>query len=126
MPAIRSASHKDPWRCPWCGVNAWFVSEGDDARDKGRVQMYCDNDDCDSRETELLVVRGHDEEHRARADIRADVRALRRIDDGGIEGREVREVISLTSAADWRESEERGERRAAWRRSEEAYSIDVP
>jgi hypothetical protein len=48
--------------------------------------MYCNNSGCDSRETEVLIMRGHDEEFRRRAGARADVRALVRIDDGGIEG----------------------------------------
>lgn len=88
--------------------------------------MYCDNQDCDSRETGVLIVRGYDEEFRARADTRADVRALRRIDDGGVEGREIRELIEVTSAANNQESQERKERRVTWRQSEKTYSIDVP
>jgi hypothetical protein len=56
----------------------WFVSFGDDRTDLGRVEMYCDNQECDSRETVLLITRGHDDEFCAQADTRPDVQALMR------------------------------------------------
>lgn len=77
QPAIRSATPSNPWRCPWCGHKTWIVSEGDVRSDRGRVQMYCNGDECTSRETEVIIVRGDG------AHLRADVRALSTLDNGG-------------------------------------------
>lgn len=87
-PAIRSADHDNPWRCPWCGQMTWIRSFGDLGQDLGRVQMYCDSSRCDSRETELLIVRGHGALAAPRAGARADVRALAKLDHGYINGNE--------------------------------------
>ena len=113
-PAIRTATREAPWRCPWCGANTWFVLDEDNPLDGGRVQMYCDNSGCDSRETDLLAMRGHDENGQVRADRRADVRALRRIDNGALEGREPLESYRVGNPNE-REILERRERRIMWR-----------
>lgn len=76
VPAIRAANPEHPWVCPWCGDRTWFISSGDDRTDRGRVEMYCDNPDCDSRETVVLIVRGHTSDYSADASDNADVRAL--------------------------------------------------
>ena len=76
VPAIRGATPGSPWNCPWCGERTWFVSYGDKPADLGRVEMYCDNQDCDARETVVLITRGFNESGTVRAEARADVRAL--------------------------------------------------
>lgn len=80
VPAIREATPKTPWRCPWCGEMTWFTSDGDDRHDSGRVEMYCDNQDCDARETVVLITRGHSHTSTLSADMRADVRALAQLE----------------------------------------------
>jgi hypothetical protein len=69
--------------------------------------MYCDNGGCDSRETDLLVMRGHDENFRRRADTRADVRALVRIDDGAIDSREPIMEGDIRDTSLWNEEQDR-------------------
>ena len=74
VPAVRKTS--DPRRCPWCGEDTWIISHGDGRNDPGRVEMYCDNRDCDSRETVMLIVRGFDDDYENNAGDRPDVGAI--------------------------------------------------
>lgn len=120
-PAIREASDENPWRCPWCGENTWIVSRDDVEDDLGRVQMFCSNDQCESQETELLVMRAYDATTLAQR--RADIRALRAIDDGVPEGYRVTGTTMdkrLSGVA------ERARRRTAWRQSQATYTMEVP
>ncbi|HEX4834046.1 MAG TPA: hypothetical protein VH478_23475 [Trebonia sp.] len=86
VPAIRAATPERPWPCPWCGEKTWFVSLGDRPADRGRVEMYCDNPDCDSRETVVLIIKGFNETFTADARSRADVRALEALESPGLDG----------------------------------------
>lgn len=61
--------------CLWCGRKTAILSWGDEPEDTGRIELYCDNSDCQVREVTLLVTRdGH------AASARADVRALDAVD----------------------------------------------
>jgi len=92
VPAIRGAGRGNPARCPWCGEDTWIVSDADHKEDRARVEMYCDNQMCDSRETVLLITRGFDDEygetgHGETARTRGDVEAIRAVDDLGTTGK---------------------------------------
>ena len=119
VPAARSATQQDPWTCPWCGERTWYVSDGDDERDEGRMQMYCDNSSCVSRETELIIMRGEG------VHWRADVRALNSIDDGGAAGEQPLVEVDLTSRADNDEMDRRHGLRIKWRQSRDPYTLVV-
>lgn len=119
VPNIRQHTPQNPATCPWCGEEKWFVSMYDDSRDNGRVQMYCDNTYCDSRETELIIMRGEG------AHDRADVRALRMIDDGHHAG----DVPSPSEVnfADPREHQRRDHKsaqRIAWRQGRASFAVE--
>lgn len=70
-PWIRGAS--TPCSCLFCGQDTAILSFGDMAEDKGRVQIYCENSDCDAQEVEVIVV----EDGMATTRGRTDVRILR-------------------------------------------------
>jgi ribosomal protein L37AE/L43A len=118
--AIREASSESPWRCPWCGENSWIVSREDVGDDLGRVQMFCTNTQCESQETELLIVRAYGV---TLAQKRADVRALRAIDDGVPEGY----LVTGRSMSHQRFSSlaERASKRVGWRQSQTTYTMEV-
>jgi hypothetical protein len=64
--------------CPFCGDPSATVSMTDLASDPVRLELYCDSDACDAREFVVLLLRGN-----LRQDlVRADVAALRAVDDG--------------------------------------------
>lgn len=80
-PWVRRALDGSPFgsagyaQCYFCGGMAAKLSVGDLSGDSGRVEVYCDNGDCDARETVVLVARdGH------HSDRRADVRILDALD----------------------------------------------
>lgn len=117
-PAIRKHTSDNPTTCPWCGQNTWFVSDSDDPRDNGRVQMYCDAVGCESRETELLIVRGEG------ANFRADVRALNMVDDGHHAGDAPSpSTITLFDPATEARFAHKDAHRVTWRHSEEPFTI---
>jgi hypothetical protein len=71
-PAITASGYA---QCYFCGEHTVKVSVGDLSADTGRVEIYCDNQDCDAREMTVLVTRdGH------HAGERADARILHSID----------------------------------------------
>ncbi|PYC80495.1 hypothetical protein C7C46_12390 [Streptomyces tateyamensis] len=72
---VKRASQALP--CYFCGSNTAMLSDHDDDRDTGRVELYCDNQDCDAREVVILVLRDG-----AGAHDRADVQALHAVDAG--------------------------------------------
>lgn len=82
-PWVRT-KHEPSWQVPstgylqclFCGEVTLKLSVLDNSQDTARVEFYCDNTSCDAREITLLVMRG------AEAHRRADVRALRAIDQG--------------------------------------------
>ncbi|MGY5884352.1 hypothetical protein [Modestobacter lacusdianchii] len=76
-----SAAHGQGVRCYFCGHDTAKVSGSDVQNDTGRVEVYCDNTDCDARTVTILV-----EKDGARAAQRADVRALHVIDSAGPAG----------------------------------------
>jgi hypothetical protein len=85
-PAIRRSASNDAgiaaYLCPFCGQSSLLLSNVDLGIDTERVEVYCDNARCDAREIILLIRRGegtHD---------RADVQALRAVDDGTTEEQE--------------------------------------
>lgn len=118
VPAIRQHDSANPTTCPWCGDKTWFLSFGDIADDHGRVQMYCDNPGCDSRETELMIVRGE------RANSRADVQALRMIDDGQHTGEgPPPSSITVSDPQERARSQRRKVNRVEWRQSTKPFSI---
>lgn len=67
--------------CPFCGDTDAILSFGDDRHDPARIELYCENQDCDAREIVILVRRDGTNETAERA----DVRALRAIDNGPTE-----------------------------------------
>lgn len=79
-PAIRRANgghHLDGYRCPFCGAEQLILSNADLPIDTERVEVYCDNKpECEACEIVILVKRG------ATAHRRADVWALRAVDEG--------------------------------------------
>lgn len=70
----------DGVQCMFCGAKTLKRSMGDRDEDPGRMELYCDNTDCDAREMVLLVTRDG-----AGAGDRADARALRLIDRGTLD-----------------------------------------
>lgn len=64
--------------CYFCGSQTVKLSMGDYAGDTGRVEVYCDNPQCEAREVTLIVIRDG-----SGAGRRADVRALEAIDGAG-------------------------------------------
>lgn len=75
--ARRSTSAGQAVRCYFCGGETAIGSYGDLPDDTGRLELYCDNELCDAREVVILVRRDGDDAY-----VRADVRALRAIDEG--------------------------------------------
>lgn len=58
-PWIRTIG-RSPITCYFCGRTKAIRSSGDDKKDQGRIQWYCDNGNCDAREVEVIVLRdGH-------------------------------------------------------------------
>lgn len=66
----RSVDRARPTACYFCGDSSAILSSGDLKIDSGRVQMYCDNGQCDAREVEFVVVDDGTEATRHRADVR--------------------------------------------------------
>jgi hypothetical protein len=63
-------------QCYFCGEQSVKLSVGDLGSDNGRVEVYCDNTNCDAREATVIVTRdGH------HSDRRADVRILNAVDE---------------------------------------------
>ncbi len=79
-PGLRSAMQSDggesAWPCPFCSAQTLLLSVGDIGADRDRVEVYCDNTDCDAREIVVLLMRGEG------AHDRADVIALQAVDEG--------------------------------------------
>lgn len=67
-PWIRGAF--DPCSCLFCGQDTAILSFGDMAEDIGRVQIYCDGEDCDAREVEIIVTEDGTGATRNRTDVR--------------------------------------------------------
>lgn len=62
-------------QCYFCGEMSAKISDSDLSADNGRVEIYCDNGQCDARTAAVLITRdGH------HADRRADVRILDALD----------------------------------------------
>jgi len=80
-------------QCYFCGEHTAKLSGTDLRSDSGRVEVYCDNGDCDAREVTVIVTRDGN-----RADMRADVRILRALDDNSHSS----ELPSL-KAVSWRQ-----------------------
>lgn len=70
----------NPIQCLFCGGQTVKRSSTDHEEDPGRIELYCDNGSCDAREMVLLVRRDG-----AEAGLRADVRALRLVDEGKLD-----------------------------------------
>jgi hypothetical protein len=71
--------HADEMPCPFCGGRALKQSFGDDD-DQVRVELYCDNVNCEVREMTVLA-------RRVDAPLeRADVQALDAVDSYGFGG----------------------------------------
>ena len=75
-PAIREAA--DEYRCPFCGENTLVRSYGDLSDDNFRVELYCENALCDTREMAIIGLRMNGRV----SDRRADVAAIQAVDDG--------------------------------------------
>lgn len=89
------------FRCPFCGSDTVKISDDDIALDTTRVELYCDNGHCDVQEFVIMGIRGGGRLHR-----RADVAALRAIDDGTREEQEADgyEFETLADGAEYRVS----------------------
>ncbi len=70
--AVRSEGRT---QCPFCGGDA-IVSMHDVRADPGRVELYCNNSNCDVREMAVIALRV------GRWNPRADVLALEAVDVG--------------------------------------------
>jgi hypothetical protein len=66
----RRVSRENPTSCYFCGANTLIRSSGDLSVDHRRVQVYCDNDQCDARATEVVVVDDSTKDTAARTDVR--------------------------------------------------------
>lgn len=55
--------------CYFCGQQTVLLSYGDLTRDHRRVQIYCDNSDCDAREVDVIVLDDGTEATRNRTDV---------------------------------------------------------
>lgn len=86
MPWVRIT--EAPVTCVFCGKQTWKRSRADVVDDRGRVQLYCDNPQCDAREIELIVMR----DGTPRTLVRPDVAKLKETDRGS----ELRPSASLT------------------------------
>lgn len=76
-PWIRRQPRDARARCYFCGEDSAVRSVTDAPDDQGRVEVYCDNTNCDARKMTVLVLQDG-----TRATIeRADVRALALIDE---------------------------------------------
>ena len=64
-------------QCYFCGQDAAILSYND-LDDAGRLELYCDNPNCDVRTVAVIVLKDGTNDTAARA----DVRALERIDRG--------------------------------------------
>ncbi|MFI7508637.1 hypothetical protein ACIBSS_17580 [Micromonospora aurantiaca] len=76
QPYARAGKPDQRVQCYFCGEASAIISDGDNPEDSGRVEVYCLNSQCDAREVTALVLR---DAHGA--GLRADVRALERIDE---------------------------------------------
>jgi hypothetical protein len=82
-PWVRRALTIDGWQsrpgksvlCYSCGKDSAKIASEDVSSDRGRVEVYCENTDCDARTVTILV-----QKDGAGARRRADVRALARVD----------------------------------------------
>jgi hypothetical protein len=71
VPWVRRLSERRNFAgCYFCGEHTLIPSSGDLPLDRRRVQVYCDNDQCDARETEVIVMRDGTETTAARTDVR--------------------------------------------------------
>lgn len=111
-PWIRSHLREDERpRCPFCGSRALVLSDGDVRDDDLRIELYCDNSDCNVREMTILAMRI------AEPNQRADVRALQEIDtQGDPDG---------MSTADTTSRVERDQRTLERRRNDARFTLDV-
>lgn len=70
IPWVRRVPREIPASCYFCGHDRLIRSMGDLSVDHRRVQVYCDNDRCDARETEVVVIDDGTEDTAARTDVR--------------------------------------------------------
>lgn len=71
VPWIRSLEdHHEVARCFFCGHNTLMRSAGDLSVDPRRIEVYCDNDQCDAREIEVIVMSDDTQSTRSRTDVR--------------------------------------------------------
>jgi hypothetical protein len=78
MPWIRSFLREHGHlRCPFCGDETLISSAGDIPEDDLRIEVYCDNDECEVRTTTIVAMRI------GVPNDRSDVRALEEVDGLG-------------------------------------------
>ncbi|SPM41934.1 predicted protein [Mycobacterium numidiamassiliense] len=70
IPWLRRTVRENPASCYFCGDDALIRSGGDLSVDRRRVEVYCNNDQCDAREIEVIVVDDGTEDTAARTDVR--------------------------------------------------------
>ena len=75
-PAIRKTPDKYP--CPFCGNNTLIRSNWDLSNDNFRVELYCNNSYCDTREMVVIAKRMNG----SVSDHRADMAAIVAVDKG--------------------------------------------
>ena len=56
--------------CYFCGRDSVILSYTDLHEDHGRVEIYCDNGDCDAREIEVIIIEDGTSTTRNRTDVR--------------------------------------------------------
>lgn len=80
--------------------------------------MYCDSSNCVARETELIIVRGEG------ANMRADARALRKIDDGHQAGDAPSPAsVNISDPKTHDRIRHKREHRIAWRQGDAPFTI---
>ncbi|MCS5487389.1 hypothetical protein NY588_09645 [Curtobacterium flaccumfaciens pv. beticola] len=107
-PWVRATLEGSPFgssgyaQCYFCGDMSAKLSSTDLRSDSGRVEVYCDNGNCDARE--VIVVVARDGNH---SDRRADVRILDAL-DRDTHSTEQKPLVarSLQEIADAQDSEE--------------------
>jgi hypothetical protein len=72
--------HVTGYSCPFCGVETLKLSYTDIWGDRLRIELYCENPNCDVREFIVLALRAEDATRN-----RSDVEALDLIDERPIE-----------------------------------------
>lgn len=85
--------YSEDLRCPFCGARKVIIGYEDEKDDSGRLDLYCDNQECEVRTFVVLA------QHIGRPNDRADVIALQTI-DAGVGDERLPETVNLMNSDD--------------------------